>query len=110
MRHAPTRLTDENFDSTKNKTRFTPKYMRLNDLGSASRLAGAMGLEGSYQLHRLLSKTCPATQRVIADFVKDRQNDFGHAHLPKNLRIVQAHNITNAVDHAGEFVFEKWTR
>jgi hypothetical protein len=76
----------------------------MKDLdGSASHLAGAMGLEGSYQLHRLFSKTCAATQRVIADFVKDRQNDFGHAHLPKNLCIVQAHNITNAVEHAGEF-------
>ncbi|OGE48990.1 hypothetical protein PENARI_c024G04235 [Penicillium arizonense] len=33
----------------------------------------------------------------------DRQNDFGHAHLPKDLCIVHAHNITNAVQHAGEF-------
>jgi hypothetical protein len=27
------KLTDENYDLTKNKTRFTPKYMRLTDLG-----------------------------------------------------------------------------
>jgi hypothetical protein len=34
----------------------------IKDLeGSASRLAGAIGLEGSYHLHRLFSNACPTT-------------------------------------------------
>ncbi|KAJ5924258.1 hypothetical protein N7466_008445 [Penicillium verhagenii] len=62
-----------------------------------------MGLETCHQLHRLFSPDCPATQDVIANFVKDRQNDFGHASLPKNLRAVHFHTVTNAVEQANRF-------
>ncbi|KAJ5947142.1 Helicase C-terminal [Penicillium verhagenii] len=53
---------------------FTAESMRDLD-GSAARLAGAIGLDTCHQLHQLFSSACPATQDVIANFVKDRQND-----------------------------------
>ncbi|KAJ5162548.1 Helicase C-terminal [Penicillium capsulatum] len=81
---------------------FTAETIKDLD-GSASRLAGAMGLEGSYQLHRLFSSTCPDTYGVIREYVEDRLKDFDHSQLPKNLRTIHPHTVIDAVERVGQF-------
>lgn len=76
----------------------------MKDLdGSASRLAGALGLDETYKLHQLYSSVCPATKAIIDRFIADRQNDFRHPNLLKNCRAVRAHTVINGVERAGQF-------
>jgi hypothetical protein len=57
-----------------------------------------MGLEGSVEVHKLYTRVHQATKDVIAGFVKDRLNAFGHSELPKHLQATRYHTVTTAVE------------
>lgn len=72
--------------------------------GGAARLAGALGLEGTEDLHKLYSAEHQATMDVIRGFVQDRLNQFGHGdQIPSKAQTVRYHTVTLAVEHVGEF-------
>ncbi|KAJ6113215.1 SNF2-related protein [Penicillium sp. IBT 18751x] len=78
----------------------------MKDLeGSAARLAGALGLENTQQLHALLISEFRDAHKVIRDFIEDRLNKFGEPGLLKKHKIVNHNTVLLAYEES-----DRWTK